>query len=405
MSIIVQKFGGSSVANAERIQRVAKRVGETAAAGNQVVVIVSAMGDTTDDLIALARQLTQNPSRREMDMLLATGEQQSIALLAMALNEMGYAAISLTGPQAGYHTDGIFAKAKILEIAGERVKQELDNGNIVVVAGFQGIDAIGDINTLGRGGSDTSAVAMAVALKADVCEIFTDVDGVYTADPRVVKKAWKMPQVSYDEMLEMAAMGALVLQPRSVEIAKQYGIKLHVRSSFNYSEGTIVLEEVTMNENIEKEYVVIGVAHDMNVLKVNIFDVPDQPGIASKIFSALAKEKVNVDMIVQAGKQSEYQEISFTTGRDDQDKVKKVLDGLGLINYNLDGTVAKISIVGAGMITNPGVAAKMFRILADKGCNIEMISTSEIKVSCIVAQEYVKDAAVALHTAFGLDAE
>jgi len=410
MSIIVQKFGGSSVANPERMRRVAKRVGETAAAGNKVVVIVSAMGDTTDDLIALAKELSENPPRREMDMLLSTGEQQSIALLTMTLIDMGYKAISLTGAQAGYATDGVFAKAKITSIDCSRVEKELDDGNVVVVAGFQGIDHIGDINTLGRGGSDTSAVAMAVALNADVCEIFTDVDGVYTADPRVVKKAQKMQEISYDEMLEMAAMGALVLQPRSVEVAKQYNVKVHVRSSFNYSEGTMVQEVAQMNRDLEKDQVVSGVAHDTNVLKVSIFGVPNKPGVASTIFTALANEKVNVDMIIQSGRREEdKQDISFTTVRDDKYKVDKTVEKLvaelGADGYELDDTVAKISIIGAGMITNPGVAAKMFKVLAENSFNIDLISTSEIKVSCIIGQEKIKEAAIVLHTAFDLDGE
>ncbi|MGI5891478.1 MAG: aspartate kinase [Bacillota bacterium] len=407
--IIVQKFGGSSVANAERMKRVAKRVSETAAAGNKVVVVVSAMGDTTDDLIALAKQLSSDPPRREMDMLLSTGEQQSIALLSMTLIDMGFQAVSLTGPQAGFHTDGVFAKAKISYMDCQRVHKELDEGKIVVVAGFQGVDKIGDINTLGRGGSDTSAVALAVALEADVCEIFTDVEGVYTADPRVVKKARKMSEISYDEMLEMAAMGALVLQPRSVEVAKQYNIKLHVRSSFNYAEGTIVQEVCHMNKELEKELLVCGVAHDTNVLKITLFDLPDQPGIAGKIFTTLAAEKINVDIIIQSGKRNSRQDISFTTARDDKEKVekiiKKIVENVDAKGYEIVDNVAKVSIIGAGMITNPGVAAKMFEVLADIGCNIDMISTSEIKVSCIIEESRIKDAAIALHSAFDLDAQ
>lgn len=407
--IIVQKFGGSSVADAESMRRVAKRVSETAAFDHKVVVVVSAMGDTTDDLIALAKELASNPPRREMDMLLATGEQQSIALLSMTLGHMGFEAVSLTGPQAGFHTNGVFAGARISYMDCERVHKELDAGKIVVVAGFQGMDDIGDINTLGRGGSDTSAVALAVALDADICEIFTDVEGVYTADPRVVKKARKMGQISYDEMLEMAAMGALVLQPRSVEVAKQYNIRLHVRSSLNYTEGTIVQEVCNMNKELEKELIVCGVAHDTNVLKVTIFDVPDEPGIASNIFTTLAEAKINVDMIIQSGHQHSCQDISFTTVRDDKTKVENIMKSIvaevEAKGYDIVDDVAKISIIGAGMITNPGVAAKMFRVLADIGCNIEMIATSEIKVSCIVEESRIEDAAIALHTAFGLDVE
>ena len=407
MAIVVQKFGGSSVGTPERIRRVAKRVSETAAAGNQVAVIVSAMGDTTDDLIALASQLSSNPSAREMDMLLSTGEQQSIALLAMALEEMGCNALSMTGQQAGFLTDGTYSKAKIISIDSSRVLEEMEKGNVVVVAGFQGVDNRGEITTLGRGGSDTSAVALAIALDADVCEIFTDVNGVYTADPRVVKKAWKMPEISYDEMLEMAAMGALVLQPRSVELAKQYNLTLHVRSSFNYTEGTIVKEDAGMNKNMEKEMIVCGVAHDMNVLKTTLFGVPDRPGVASELFGKLAEGGVNVDMIVQSGSRDVRQDISFTCSRTDRKKVESVLssvvDSLPAESYRMVDTMAKVSVVGAGMITHPGVAATMFRVLSEHGINIDMISTSEIKISCVIDEVRINEAVVALHTAFGLD--
>lgn len=407
MSIVVQKFGGSSVGSAERIRRVARRIRETAAAGNDVAVIVSAMGDTTDDLIALAEQLSDNPPAREMDMLLSTGEQQSIALLAMTLDAMGCRAVSLTGWQAGYYTDGLFSKAKILSIDCCRVRAEFAKGNIVIVAGFQGVDANGEINTLGRGGSDTSAVALAVALDADVCEIFTDVDGVYTADPRMVKTARKMAEISYDEMLEMAAMGAVVLQPRSVELAKQYNVVLHVRSSFNYSEGTIVKEDAVMNKDLEKEMIVCGVAHDTNVLKATLFGVPDRPGVAGEIFGLLAQEGVNVDMIIQSGNRNERQDVSFTCGRQDRMKVTRSLThlvkNLPADNFTIVDTIAKVSVVGAGMISHPGVAATMFRVLSEQGINIGMISTSEIKISCTVDEVQVNKAVLALHTAFGLD--
>jgi len=408
MAIVVQKFGGSSVADASRMRRVAGRVAAEYDKGNQVAVIVSAMGDTTDDLIALAKQVTNSPSDREMDMFLSTGEQQSASLLAMTLAEMGYQALSLNGSQAGYHTDGRYAKAKILSIDSSRVKKELNDGKIVVITGFQGIDQNGNINTLGRGGSDTSAVAMAVALDADVCEIFTDVDGVYTADPRIVKTAQKMAEISYDEMLEMAAMGALVLQPRSVEMAKQYNIKLSVRSSFNLSEGTMVQEVAQMSKNMEQERIVCGVAHDTNVLKVTLFAVPDMPGIASKIFVGLAKLGVNIDMIIQSGNRNDCQDLSFTCGRDDQQKVSAFVAGLvdhGLAeDSKIEDNIAKISIVGAGMISNTGVAATMFAALAEIGCNIDMISTSEIKISCIIDETRVKDAVLKLHSEFNLDA-
>ncbi|MCL1906104.1 MAG: aspartate kinase [Clostridiales bacterium] len=409
MALLVQKFGGSSLANAGRLRRVAQRVSETVALGHSVAVVVSAMGDTTDDLIALAHQLTGRTFSREMDMLMATGEQQSIALLAMTLLDMGIPAISLTGRMAGFRTDGNFGNGRIMHMECGRVEQELAKGKVVVVAGFQGIDEEENVITLGRGGSDTSAVALAVAIGADICEIFTDVDGVFTADPRIVKKAWKMPYISYDEMLEMAAMGALVLQPRSVELAKQYGVKLHVRSSFNYSEGTIVRKEALMNRDLEKELVVCGVAHDLNVLKVTLFAVPDSPGVAGRIFGVLAAEGANVDMIIQGGNRADKQDLSFTCGRDERDRIegalKELVKDLAAEGYELCDTKAKISIVGAGMITNPGVAARMFKVLADIDCNIDMISTSEIKISCIVDETKTKQAVLALHTAFDLDAQ
>ena len=409
MSIVVQKFGGSSVGTPEKMKRVAKRVLETRQKGHDVAVVVSAMGDTTDDLIALAAQLTDDPSEREMDMLLSTGEQISISLLAMTLTAMGCPAISLTGRQAGFRTDDAYSKAKIVNIDNQRVLEEFAKGNVVVVAGFQGIDDIGEVHTLGRGGSDTSAVALAIALDADMCEIYTDVDGVYTADPRVVKKAQKMDEVSYDEMLEMAVMGAVVLQPRSVELAKEYDLKLHVRSSYNYSEGTIVKEDAKMNKDLEKEMIVVGVAHDLNVLKASIFGVPDRPGVASELFAALAEEGVNVDMIIQSGSPDQRQDISFTCARNDKNKCQKVLSSfvrsLPADSYSLVDTMAKISAVGSGMITHTGVAATMFRTLSENGINIDMIATSEIRISCIVDERDVNRAAVALHTAFGLDAE
>ncbi|MCL1976466.1 MAG: aspartate kinase [Firmicutes bacterium] len=407
MAVVVQKYGGSSVANAERLRSVARRVSETVAHGHQVVVVVSAMGDTTDDLIALAGQLSRLKHKREMDMLMATGEQQTIALLAMTLLDMGVPAISLTGRMAGFRTDGNFGNGRILCMECERVEQELASGKVVVAAGFQGVDKMEDIITLGRGGSDTSAVALAVALKAESCEIFTDVEGVYSADPRIVKKAWKMPFISYDEMLEMASMGALVLQPRSVELAKQYGVRLHVRSSFNYHEGTIVQEEALMNKELEKELIVCGVAHDLNVLKITLFAVPDTPGVAGLIFGALAAEAVNVDMIIQSGNRNDKQDLSFTCGRDERDRVEPILrelvKNLAAENFELSDNKAKISIVGAGMLTHPGVAARMFEVLAKTGCNIDMISTSEIKISCIIDETKIKQAVLALHTAFELD--
>ena len=409
MAIVVQKFGGSSVATPERMRRVAARVAETADAGNQVAVVVSAMGDTTDDLIELSRQATAAPTDREMDMLLPTGEQQSIAMLAMTLNQMGYDAISLTGAQAGYHTDGVYSHARIVSIENSRVLRELQAGRIVIVAGFQGVAPDGEINTLGRGGSDTSAVALAIATDADVCEIYTDVDGIYTADPRVVKKAVKMNSISYDEMLEMAAMGAVVLQTRSVELAKQYGVTMCVRSSFNHNPGTIVKEVADMEKQLEKEWLVSGVAQDLNVLKVTLFGVPDEPGIACRIFGPLAEQGVNVDMIIQSGTRDKCQDVSFTCGRDQRAKVEKLMEqliaDLPAEHCSIFDNVAKVSVVGAGMLSHSGVAATMFRVLCEHNINIEMISTSEIKVSVIVDETKAREAMIALHTAYGLDGD
>ncbi len=408
MSLIVQKFGGSSVADPEKIRRVAKRVGETADKGNKVVVVVSAMGDTTDDLIALAKKINIKLPAREMDMLLSTGEQQSIALLSMALLGMGYKAISLTGEQAGVQTDKVYGKAKITYITPTRLEEELAKGNIVIVTGFQGVDAQGDVHTLGRGGSDTSAVALAIGLNADYCEIYTDVDGVYTADPRVVPKAQKLSTISFDEMMEMASLGAGVLQPRSVEVAKRFNMPICVRSSFNYNEGTMV-QEVKDMKNLENEITISGVACDNNVLKITVFEVPDYPGTAAQLFTVLGQEKVNVDMIVQSGDMLHATNISFTTGQEDKTNMESILQEattkIGANGFMISDDIAKVSIVGAGMITNPGVAAKMFQVLADNNINIEMISTSEIKVSCVVKASEAKKAVLALHTAFKLDAE
>ncbi len=405
MALIVQKFGGSSVATVERIQNVARRVARTVDAGNQVVVVLSAMGDTTDELIAMARQIAPNPSEREMDMLMSTGEQQSVALLAIALHAMGYKAVSLTGEQAGVRTDRVYSRAKILSIDSVRLERELAGGKVVIVTGFQGVDSLGEIHTLGRGGSDTSGVALAIALNADFCEIYTDVDGVYTADPRIVPDAHKLPEISFDEMLEMSSLGAGVLQPRSVEVAKTFNMPICVRSSFNDNEGTMVKEEVDMKQ-LEQEVLVSGVAYDDDLVKVTVFGVPDQPGIASILFGALADAKINVDMIIQSGHRDGRNDISFTTGKEADGKLEEILEPvvarLHADHYTLEDDVAKVSIVGAGMITNPGVAAKMFRCLYEKGFNIEMISTSEIKVSCIVRKEGAKDAVRALHEYFGL---
>ncbi|SHK47369.1 aspartate kinase [Desulforamulus aeronauticus] len=401
--LVVKKFGGSSVGDPERIKRVARRVVEEHQKGNQVVVAVSAMGDTTDDLISLAKQVTNNPSEREMDMLLSTGEQISIALLSMAIRDLGSDVISLTGAQVGIYTDEVHTKAKILKIETERVQAELNENRVVVVAGFQGINPNNDITTLGRGGSDTTAVALAAALKADVCEIFTDVDGVYTADPRVVSEASKLSHISYDEMLELASLGAQVLHPRSVELAKQYGIPLHVRTSFNHNEGTIVEEA----PNMENAPVVSGVAHDYNVAKIGLFDVPDEPGVAKKIFKALSSQRINVDMIIQSAMRNNMNDIGFTITQDDLRKALQTIEDIqaevGFKGYTHDEDVAKVSIVGAGMISHPGVAADMFEALADEGINLEMITTSEIKVSCVIKRADTEKAVKALHNKFRLD--
>lgn len=403
MSLVVQKFGGSSVADPEKINNVANRVIEYKKAGHQVLVVVSAMGKSTDELIGLASKITKNPTAREMDMLLSTGEQVSIALLAMSIQSKSFAVVSLTGHQAGIQTNRAHGKAKIIDIKTERLKKELENDNIIIVAGFQGISDQDDITTLGRGGSDTTAVALAAALNADICEIYTDVDGIYTSDPRIVKNASKLQSISYDEMLELASLGALVLQPRAVEFAKLKNVKLHVRSSFNYNDGTVVQEV----EDLEKAMVVSGVACDKNVTKIAVFDVPDRPGIAYQLFDALAEADINVDMIIQSHEQEEKNDISFTVTRDDKEQAvkitKKIADAIGARGVASDDTVAKVSIVGAGMKTNPGVAAKMFEVLFKSNINIQMISTSEIKVSCVIDEAQAEEAILGLHTAFGLD--
>lgn len=400
--LVVQKYGGSSVADAERIRRVARRVADVRAEGNSIVIVVSAMGDTTDDLIHLVKEVTSSPPEREMDMILSTGEQVSIALLAMAIKELGVPAISLTGVQVGIMTNNAHTKARILDVSTARLQKELDRGNIIVVAGFQGVDDANDITTLGRGGSDTTAVALAAALKADLCEIYTDVDGVYTADPRIEANARKLDVVSYNEMLELANLGAMVLQPRSVELAMQFGIPLHVRSSFNHNLGTIVREV----DSMERSLVVTGVAYDLNVAKIGLYDVFDKPGIAYKLFKSLADEKINVDMIIQGATRHERNDISFTCSRDDLPKalsvVQELLPEIGASGVTSNDKLAKVSIVGAGMVSNPGVAATMFGALAEDGINLEMISTSEIKTSCVIAEGEAKKAVRILHNKFNL---
>jgi aspartate kinase len=399
MALIVQKYGGSSVADPVRIRSVARRV-VASAAGNQLVVVVSAMGKTTDSLVNLAHQITPAPDPREMDMLLATGEQVTIALLAMALQDGGLKARSLTGFQAAIRTDCGHTKARITQITAERVRQALDAGAVAVVAGFQGLSEADEITTLGRGGSDLTGVALAAALEADVCEIYTDVDGIYTADPNIVPDAKKLARVAYDEMLEMASLGAKVLQARSVEFAKKYGVTVHVRSSFKSDPGTLVTKE----EQGMEEVVVTGVTHDQSQAKISILRVPDRPGIAAQVFGAIAEKNVVVDMIVQNISHDGYTDMSFTLPRGDFERavamLKEIVRNIGAQGVVHDDRVAKVSIVGVGMRSHSGVAAKMFETLAKEGINIQMISTSEIAVSCVIEDKYAELAVRALHDAF-----
>ncbi len=401
-NLIVQKYGGSSVANPERIKNVAKRVVRYKKRGYNVVVVVSALGDTTDELIELASKVTDDPSEREMDMLISTGEQISCALLAMAIDKLKVPAISFTGAQVGIITDNSHTKARILNISAERIKEELKNGKVVVVAGFQGISVAKEITTLGRGGSDLTAVALAKALGAKICEIYTDVDGVYTADPRIVKDAKKLSRVSYDEMLELASLGAKVMQARSVEYGKRYDIPIHVRSSFSNVEGTIISKEVKSMERID----VSGLALQKDEAKVTICDVPDKPGIAAIIFKELAVNNIVIDMIVQNVSRTGTTDISFTVLKEDLAKTikvaKKVAREVGAGEVIKDENIAKVSIVGIGMRSHSGIAARMFRALASKKINIEMISTSEIKISCVIEKRHAETALRTLHDEFGL---
>ncbi|MFA5976083.1 MAG: aspartate kinase [Elusimicrobiota bacterium] len=400
--LVVMKFGGSSVADAGKIKHVAGRVIEKKKAGFGVVVVVSAPGDMTDDLIEMAQEVSDDPSPRELDMLLATGEQASIALLCMALHSQGHDAISLTGPQAGIFADMDHTRARITDIQPKKVREQLTRKRIVVVAGFQGLNANEDITTLGRGGSDLTAIALAAALQADLCEIFTDVEGVYTTDPRVVPDARKLNEISYDEMLELAGSGAQVMQGRSVEVAKKFGVVFEVRSTFSKASGTRVHQEVSQMEDV----VVSGIAFDRKQAKISMVDVPDRPGVAASIFGALAKAGVNVDMIIQSEAREGTNDISFTVS---EGEVKKALSALDLVKHKLeakelasDTTVAKVAVVGVGMRSHPGVASRMFQALADHKINIQMISTSEIKISCIISRSKVEDAVKVLHQEFGL---
>lgn len=401
MGLIVQKYGGTSVKDAERVMNVARRITETYKAGNDVVVAVSAQGDTTDDLIAKAKEINENASKREMDMLLSSGEQISIALLAMAIEKLGFSVVSLTGWQAGFKTDSNYGAARIKTIDTERIKTELDRKRIVIVAGFQGLNKYDDITTLGRGGSDTSAVALAAALNADVCEIYTDVDGVYTADPRFVKNAYKLDDISYDEMLELASLGANVLHNRSVEMAKKYNVKLSVRSSLNDHEGTYVKEV----EQVEK-MLVRGVTRDNDCARVALCGVEDTPGKAFQVFQMLAKHGVIVDLIIQSIGNGVKKDIAFTVTEEDLDRVLQLLEEHNNIikadTIKSTKDVSKVSIVGAGMVTNSGVAAKMFEALSDAHININMIATSEIKISVLVDRTDAERAVVAIHDKFML---
>ena len=404
MALIVQKYGGTSVGNPERIRNVARRVLETQREGNQVVVVVSAMSGVTDNLIKLSKEVSREPNEREMDVLLATGEQTTIALTAMAINDMGGKGASLTGAQAGISTDGVHTKARIADITPDAVHKLLDDGHVVIIAGFQGQTADGKITTLGRGGSDLTAIAMAAAIKADLCQIFTDVDGVYTCDPRVVKTATKIPELSYDEMLEMASSGSKVMQSRSVEFAKKFGVRFEVRNSMNNNPGTIVKEETPGMESV----VVRGVSLERNQAKVTIDDVPDRPGVSAAIFGAIAKANIMIDMIVQNVSFDGLTDISFTLSGADLPKaeaaLKEVIANLGEgVELRVQSGIAKCSVVGIGMRSHSGVAAKMFKALADASINIIMISTSEIKVAVIVDESEIEAASRAVHTAFGLD--
>ena len=400
--LIVQKYGGSSVANTDKIINVAKKIVSYKNKGYDVVVVVSALGDTTDELLELASKITKSPSERELDMLISTGEQVSVALLAMAVHKLGKEAISLTGAQVGIKTDSSHTKARIIDVNTKKIRQELAKGKVVIVAGFQGVNMDQEITTLGRGGSDMTGVALAKVLKADLCEIYTDVEGVYTADPRLVKDAKKLDRISYEEMLELASLGAQVLQARSVEVANKFGIPIHVRSSFSNKEGTLITKEVKAMEDV----LVSGVTLNRDEAKVTICDVPDKPGAAARIFSMIANANINIDMIIQNVSRTGSTDVSFTVIATDLTKTLKLMKkvvkttGAGGVTFNKD--IAKVSIVGIGMRSHSGIAATMFKALASKGINIEMISTSEIKVSCVVKKAKGEVAVRTLHKAFGL---
>ncbi|MFE2168164.1 aspartate kinase [Streptomyces sp. NPDC059447] len=412
MGLVVQKYGGSSVADAEGIKRVAKRIVDAKKDGHQVVVVVSAMGDTTDELIDLAEQVSPMPAGREFDMLLTAGERISMALLAMAIKNLGHEAQSFTGSQAGVITDSVHNKARIIDVTPGRIRTALDEGNIAIVAGFQGVSADSkDITTLGRGGSDTTAVALAAALDAEVCEIYTDVDGVFTADPRVVKKAKKIDWISSEDMLELAASGSKVLLHRCVEYARRYNIPIHVRSSFSGLRGTWVSNEQPQGDEQVEHAIISGVAHDVSEAKITVVGVPDKPGEAAAIFRAIADAEINIDMIVQnvSAASTGLTDISFTLPKAEGHKAIEALEKakgqIGFDSLRYDDQIGKISLVGAGMKTNPGVTASFFQALSDAGVNIELISTSEIRISVVTRQDDVNEAVRAVHTAFGLDSD
>ena len=403
MALIVQKYGGSSVANPERLREVAKRVAKARKAGHQVVVVVSALGDTTDNLLELASQVSKDPPERELDMLLATGEQVSAALLSMAIDALGLKAISFTGAQVGIVTDHAHTQARIQDVSAQRIKQALAKGSVVIVTGFQGITPDQEITTLGRGGSDLTAVALGQALSAKVCEIYTDVEGVYTADPRLVPNARKLPAISYEEMLELASLGAQVMQARSMEMAKRYEVPLHVRSSFSRATGTIISKEVKSMEQV----VVSGISLQKDEAKVTICDVPDRPGIAATIFTRISDANINVDMIVQNVSRTGLTDVSFTVSRGDLSRVlrvaRRVASEVKAGRVIHDDGIAKVSVVGLGMRSRSGIAAKMFQALAEESINIDMISTSEIKISCVIRKDQAAKAVRTIHDAFELD--
>jgi aspartate kinase len=403
MALIVQKYGGTSVGDAEKIKNVARRIIKTKEKGDQVVVVVSAMGDTTDDLIELARKINPKPNEREMDVLLSTGEIVSSTLLAMALNAMGHQAVSLTGLQAGIETDANHSRARILRIEPSRVIKEVEDGNIVIIAGFQGITEGMDITTLGRGGSDTTAVALAASLKAKVCQIYTDVDGVYTADPRIVPEAHKIKEIGYEEMLELATLGARVMHHRAVELGELYRIPILVASSFTDAPGTLIHGGVSM----EIRNKVRGIAHDVDVAKITVQGVPDRPGIVVSIFEPLSQAGLSVDTIVQNASVNNITDVSFTVARGELEKalskMKQIAKTIGAKEVVSDSSLGKVSIVGTGMQNTPGYAVAMFKTLYDQGINIQMISTSEIRITCIIAEDKVKEAVRALHKAFDLE--